>query len=63
MVNEVECTPEYDASLNANITVSLGIATLANGTHTLDDLLEAADAAMYLSKDLGKNRLSVAARP
>jgi two-component system, sensor histidine kinase LadS len=59
---EVECTPEYDASLHANITVSLGIATLASGTHVLDDLLEAADAAMYRSKRLGKNRLSVAGR-
>jgi two-component system, sensor histidine kinase LadS len=60
---EVECTPEYDASLHANITVSLGIATLASGTHILDDLLEAADAAMYRSKRSGKNRLSVAGRP
>jgi two-component system, sensor histidine kinase LadS len=60
---EVECTPEYDASLHANITVSLGIATLASGTHILDDLLEAADAAMYQSKRLGKNRLSIAGRP
>jgi diguanylate cyclase (GGDEF)-like protein len=60
---EVECTPEYDASLHGNITVSLGIATLANGTHILDDLLEAADEAMYRSKRLGKNRLSVAGRP
>jgi diguanylate cyclase (GGDEF)-like protein len=60
---EVECTPEYDASLHDNITVSLGIATLASGTHILDDLLEAADAAMYRSKRLGKNRFSVAGRP
>ena len=60
---EVECTPEYDASMHANITVSLGIAALTNATRTLDDLLEAADAAMYHSKDLGKNRLSVAGRP
>jgi diguanylate cyclase (GGDEF)-like protein len=60
---EVECTPEYDASLHANTTVSLGIATLASGTHILDDLLEAADAAMYQSKRLGKNRLSIAGRP
>jgi diguanylate cyclase (GGDEF)-like protein len=60
---EVECTPKHDVSLRANITVSLGIATLASGTHILDDLLEAADAAMYRSKRLGKNRLSVAGRP
>ena len=60
---EVECTPEYDASLHANITVSLGISTLASGPHILDDLLEAADEAMYRSKRLGKNRLSVAGRP
>jgi diguanylate cyclase (GGDEF)-like protein len=60
---EVECTTEYDASLHDNITVSLGIATLASGTHILDDLLEAADAAMYRSKRLGKNRFSVAGRP
>jgi len=57
---EVECAPEYDASLHANITVSLGIATLASGTHILDDPLEAADAAMYRPKRLERNRFSVA---
>jgi diguanylate cyclase (GGDEF)-like protein len=57
---EIECTPEYDASLPSKITVSLGVASLDDDTATLDRLLEAADREMYRSKGLGKNRVSVA---
>jgi diguanylate cyclase (GGDEF)-like protein len=59
---EYECTPEGDASLHGNITVSLGVASLDDETHTLDRLLEAADREMYRSKRLGKNQVSVAGR-
>ncbi len=56
----VDCTPEGDASLHGNITVSLGIASLGDKTCTLDRLLEAADREMYRSKKLGKNQTNVA---
>lgn len=57
---EAECIPENDATLHDDLTVSLGVAFLNDGTHTLDRLLEAADRQMYRSKKLGKNRTSVA---
>jgi diguanylate cyclase len=59
---EYECTPEGEAALHGNITVSLGVASLDDETHTLDRLLEAADREMYRSKRLGKNQVSVAGR-
>ncbi len=41
-VVEYECSPERDASLSCQITVSLGIASLAADTQTLEQLIEAA---------------------
>jgi diguanylate cyclase (GGDEF)-like protein len=57
---EDECTPEGDASLHGNTTVSLGVASLNDETSTLDRLLEVADGELYRSKRLGKNQTSVA---
>jgi diguanylate cyclase (GGDEF)-like protein len=55
-----ECTPEGEAALHGNITVSLGVALLDDETSTLDRILEAADREMYRAKELGKNQVSVA---
>jgi diguanylate cyclase (GGDEF)-like protein len=57
-----EFTPEDEASLHGNLTVSVGVASLDDETRTLDRLLEAADREMYRSKKLGKNQVSVAGR-
>lgn len=57
-----EFTPEDEASLHGNLTVSVGVASLDDETRTLDRLLEAADREMYRSKRLGKNQVSVAGR-
>ncbi len=41
------------------IGVSIGLVNLADGPHTLATILSAADAACYLAKDKGRNRVQV----
>jgi len=41
------------------IGVSIGLVNLADGPHTLASVLSAADAACYLAKDKGRNRVQV----
>ena len=41
------------------IGVSIGLVNLAEGPHTLASVLSAADAACYLAKDKGRNRVQV----
>jgi len=41
-------------------TVSVGLAA-AGATTTLENALQAADAALYRAKDRGRNRLAIAA--
>ena len=43
-----------------SVTVSLGVAQM-NGDESVEELLERADRALYLAKDLGKNRSELAA--
>lgn len=50
---------EHEGYLARRLTVSLGVAALAEDTQTLDQLVRAADAAMYHSKRRGKNRVSL----
>jgi diguanylate cyclase (GGDEF)-like protein len=42
-----------------SITVSIGVAEVASARQDLDDLLAAADAALYQAKDAGRNRTCV----
>ena len=56
---ERECMPERESFLARRITVSLGIASFSERTRTLDELVRAADAAMYRAKRMGKNRVSI----
>jgi len=48
----------------ARLTVSAGVATWpgSEGVVSVDDLVRAADLAMYRAKDLGKNRVEIAPR-
>lgn len=57
-------TPFVVAGVAHIVTASVGIAYATNGTEagqevTADEVLRGADAAMYLAKDRGKNRLEV----
>jgi len=45
------------------ITVSIGVATYPSHAKDTQDLIEAADKALYQAKALGKNRISVAVAP
>jgi diguanylate cyclase (GGDEF)-like protein len=46
--------------LNIHLTASVGIATLPDMARTADELVQAADAAMYQVKALGKNGIQAA---
>lgn len=46
-----------------HITISIGIATCESGNADLDALLKAADQALYLAKNAGRNRLSSNVQP
>ena len=48
------------SNATAAITVSVGVASFAVHATSLDDLVEAADRALYRAKDRGKNRVEVA---
>jgi diguanylate cyclase (GGDEF)-like protein len=50
-----------DASVLVDITVSVGVAELTEAGQDLDELLAAADAALYQAKDAGRNRICVMA--
>ena len=44
---------------NLAVTISVGVATLDETCRNLDVLMDRADQAMYLSKNLGRNRVQV----
>lgn len=46
--------------LNIHLTASVGVATLPDAAGTAEDLVHAADAAMYQVKDRGKNGIQAA---
>jgi diguanylate cyclase (GGDEF)-like protein len=50
-------------SLDIHLTVSVGVATLPDVAASADELIHAADKAMYQVKDAGKNGIQAAAAP
>ncbi|HEX4346187.1 MAG TPA: GGDEF domain-containing protein, partial [Vicinamibacterales bacterium] len=51
------------AGLHLRLTASVGVATLPDVAASADELVHAADAAMYQVKDRGKNGIQAAAPP
>ena len=49
--------------LNLHLTVSVGVATLPDVAASAEELVQAADKAMYLVKDSGKNGIQAAVTP
>lgn len=47
---------------DVRITMSIGIAEFPNSGHTLEEILKAADLALYQAKDAGRNCVKVATR-
>jgi diguanylate cyclase (GGDEF)-like protein len=58
---EDRCSPLGDNPVRRQVTVSAGVATLTDRVQTLEELIEAADEAMYRAKRAGKNRVAGAA--
>lgn len=54
----VEELPMMVSGMRIGMTLSVGVATLDADVGTPDDLIERADAALYLSKSGGRNRVS-----
>jgi diguanylate cyclase (GGDEF)-like protein len=44
---------------NTELTISLGVAEAQPG-YTIDDLVRAADSALYVAKEAGRNRVEIA---
>ena len=52
-----------DDGLNMHLTGSVGVATLPDVANSAEELLQAADKAMYRVKDRGKNGIQAAVSP
>ncbi|MEN8303614.1 MAG: GGDEF domain-containing protein [Campylobacterota bacterium] len=46
-----------DNYITLDVTVSIGCATVDNGTNTLEELYQEADKKLYIAKELGRNRI------
>jgi len=46
--------------IDTNVTVSIGVAEPSGGIRTVDQVIEAADQALYVAKDAGRNRVTIA---
>ena len=55
----IRAVVEQNAFPHGPVTVSLGIASLPEDATTVDDLIVAADQALYDAKRLGRNRVAV----
>jgi diguanylate cyclase (GGDEF)-like protein len=55
---EDRCSPVDDNPVHRQVTVSVGVAALNDDIQTLEELIEAADEAMYRAKRAGKNRVA-----
>lgn len=55
-----EGTVEVGSGPPISVTASIGAAVLAGATQTAEQLLEAADAALYAAKDAGRDRVVAA---
>jgi diguanylate cyclase (GGDEF)-like protein len=58
---EDRCSPVDGNPVHRQVTVSAGVASLTDDIQTLEELIEAADEAMYRAKRAGKNRVAGAA--
>jgi len=55
----IESTPIKAYDMIANTTLSIGIATFPKNGHSVDELIDKADWALYRAKKSGRNRICV----
>lgn len=55
--------PNSRSQREIRLTVSLGVATYPEGVHTIEQLLEKVDKALYRAKTEGRNRVFIAEKP
>jgi diguanylate cyclase (GGDEF)-like protein len=55
---EIECLTQGEASSGGSPTVSVGVASLSEGTESLQQLVRAADEELYRAKAAGKDRVA-----
>ena len=56
------CLHEPGGDASFRVTASLGVATLVPGSdRDIEDLMQAADEALYRAKELGRNRVAISA--
>lgn len=60
---ERECSPERNAALRRQLTVSIGVATPQSAEDSVDTLIHTADGELYRAKQAGRNRVCIAAGP
>ena len=58
MSHSVSVTPR-DRTAAIRVTISIGVAVPSQARRTLDDLLAAADHALYQAKRSGRNRVVI----
>ena len=57
--SNIEASPVIIGGNHHRVTVSLGVATFPRDSHTWNSLIECADKALYMSKQAGRNRVTV----
>lgn len=64
-LSQISVTRSHDSGPESavRVTVSIGVACLAESRRDLDDLIAAADAALYYAKEAGRNQVRMAADP
>lgn len=54
----VGSSPIHTDAGDLSVTISLGVTTLTKETRTIDDMIKAADIALYHAKNKGRNKVS-----
>jgi diguanylate cyclase (GGDEF)-like protein len=54
---EDHCSTFADSKIQRNVTVSIGLASYGRDAESADQLVQIADARMYIAKSLGKNNV------
>jgi len=61
-LSQISITPNHDSGpdTTVRVTVSIGVACMHQSRRDLDDLIAAADAALYYAKETGRNQVKMA---